>query len=112
MNPSAVAIAAAIAIAGVLAGAGGAHLYYAPRLALAQERTDALGERVREQNRAVEAMAADGERRKAEAAAAKAAASKAAQAHTKRAAELEALPVPAGEDCAAIDALLTKGLGR
>lgn len=112
MNQTALAIAAAVALAGALAGAGAAHLYYAPRLALAQERTDALGERVLEQNRAVEAMRTDGERRLADAKRAAEDAKKVAQVHTTRAAEIQAIPTPAGNDCAAIDDLLKQGLGR
>jgi len=101
----------AIVIAIVIAiGAGGAvRLYYAPRLALAQERIENLGSDIRMQNRAVSALHEAGELRAKEAAKAVAAARAQAGKHEQRAAELLAMQ-PESDGCEAIDVLLNEGL--
>jgi hypothetical protein len=111
VNP-ALAIAAIAAGIGILLGGGAAHLYYSPRLDLERARVEQRDEKIKGQNSAVDALKAQGEQRKADAARAIDAASKIAQGREQRAAELLATPAPAGDDCKAIDALLVQGLGK
>jgi len=107
---------AAAAVAVVLSMAAGAWLaaqWYAPRLELAEGKVENLGEQVREQNRAIEALREAEKTRKAEADRRVAAAAEKAREDERAAQVLLSEQRPAGMDaCTAASALITKELRK
>lgn len=100
-------------VIGLSGGAYMTHAYYAPQLEAANHKIDQLGDDIREQNRAVQALKADGDRRKAEADAAVAAAHDAAVKSQTRAQQILGRQKPVGQDdCQAAAALITMELGK
>lgn len=109
-----IAIAAAAALAlGLAGGIALARWHYAPRLDACQTAKRALGEKVEEQNAAVQKLQDLAEQRQREARVAQDAAAAAARAHEREAQRLLALARPQGVDeCTAASALIRQELGR
>lgn len=109
---TAIACAACLAI-GAAGGGYAAHVFYAPRLELAEYQAEVMGESIRRQNQAVDELEKAGDARAKKAAAAIAAASAAAQQAEQDAIDILAAQPPPGENrCTAASALIRKELAR
>lgn len=97
LSPS-LMIAGGAFLAGLAAGGGAAWWHYSPRLELANQRAEAMGDKVREQNRAVEALKEASDKRVAEAEKAAERARGAAEAHRAAAARIMSQQLAAGAD--------------
>jgi len=106
-------VGTAALVIGFAAGGYAAHLFYAPRLEVAELKIETLGEDIRRQNLAVDQLRKDGEARAAKAAAAiKDAENLAAQAEADAQNLLMMQPKPGENRCDAASALIRKELGR
>lgn len=109
---TAIACAACLAV-GFAGGGFVAHLFYAPRLELANVKVESLGEDIRRQNAAVDRVQKAGEERAKQAETALAAAQKERDAAELAAADiLSRQPKPGENRCAAASALIRQELGR
>jgi outer membrane murein-binding lipoprotein Lpp len=98
---------------GVLIGAGGSHLFYAPRLELARNQVAQMGQDIKDQNTAIEKMKSDAKERAQQAQAAIDAAQAEARRHQTRAQQLLLRQKPAGQDdCQAAADLISQELGK
>lgn len=98
---------------GFLLGGYFAHLFYAPRLDLAEERVDRLADALDTQNKAVEGLQKAAKERERRAKAAVDAAETARMAAEAAAEEILNRPPPAGVDlCTAASALITQELAK
>jgi hypothetical protein len=107
-------IAATIAlVAGLAGGAYATHAFYAPRLEVAELKVKNLGDKVVEQNAAVERLKADAAERQRQAEARVAAAQAEALQHQARAQQLLMRKPPAGQtECQATEALFREVLRK
>lgn len=108
------AIAGAIALAVGAAGGGLlVHQFYAPRLELAQSQVKQLGEKIDEQNKAIERLRTEAEAREKAAAAAVAAALKEARKFEADAQRILSRQKPASlSECKAVEALFREELRK
>lgn len=107
-------IAGAVAlVAGLAGGAYAAHAYYAPRLEVAELKVKNLGEKIKEQNVAVQRLKDDAAERQHQAEARVAAAQAEALQHQARAQQILMRQKPAGvNDCQAAADLIRQELGK
>lgn len=106
-------VAAAALVVGIGIGGFGTHAFYSPRLDLERQKVRGLGDRIAEQNTAIEALKAAGEEQARLAKAAVGAADAARKAADKRVGELLGRKPPPGvDDCTAASTLIREELKR
>lgn len=104
---------AAALVLGLVLGGWGAHEFYAPRLELAERKVKDLGEKLDEQNQAVERLEQEGKDLAARVKRAQAEAARLRAEQDKGAIEILTLPLPPGVDqCVAASDLIRRELAK
>lgn len=113
LNLAGAKVAALAAAAGLLVGGGLAYGWFSPRLELERVRAQGLGDRLTQQNRAIEALEESAKTRQEVIGRLLDVADRARKEADASARELRSRPQPAGTNaCEAADALITEELAR